>query len=86
VISGIVVLQATRRDTVASAWLRVLGTLIGAVISAIYLSFLPFNPFGLAVCIGITVLPCHSFRVPDHARLAAITVAVVMVVPWPSPR
>ena len=80
VISGIVVLQATRRDTVASAWLRVLGTLIGAVISAIYLLFLPFNPIGLAVTIGITMLVCYILQIPDHARLAAITVAVIMVV------
>jgi len=80
VISGIVVLQATRRDTVASAWLRVLGTLIGAAISAIYLLFLPFHPIGLAVTIGITMLVCYVFQIPDHARLAAITVAVIMVV------
>jgi uncharacterized membrane protein YccC len=80
VISGLVVLQATRRETVASAWLRVLGTLIGALVSAIYLLFLPFSPIGLAVSIGITVLLCHAWRVPDHARLASITVAVIMVV------
>jgi uncharacterized membrane protein YgaE (UPF0421/DUF939 family) len=80
VISGIVVLQATRRDTVALAWLRVLGTLIGATISTIYLLLLPFNPIGLAVTIGITMLVCYVFQIPDHARLAAITVAVIMVV------
>jgi uncharacterized membrane protein YgaE (UPF0421/DUF939 family) len=86
VISGIVVLQATRRDTVASAWLRVLGTLIGAIVSAIYLLFLPFSPIGLAISIGITILLCLLLRIPDHARLAAITVAVVMVVSLLHPR
>jgi uncharacterized membrane protein YccC len=80
VISGIVVLQATRRDTVASAGLRTLGTLIGSVISAIYLLLLPFHPIGLAVTIGITMLVCYVFQIPDHARLAAITVAVIMIV------
>jgi uncharacterized membrane protein YccC len=80
VISGIVVLQTTRRDTLATAWLRILGTLIGSLISAAYLSFLPFSPIGMAVSIGITILLCHACRVPDHARLAAITVAVIMVV------
>jgi uncharacterized membrane protein YgaE (UPF0421/DUF939 family) len=79
-ISGIVVLQATRRETWASAWLRVLGTFIGAIISAIYLFLLPFSPLGMAVTVGVTVLLCQFIGIPDHARLAALTVAVIMVI------
>src|SRR3974377_1139139 len=79
-ISGIVVLQATRRETWASAWLRVLGTFIGAIISSIYLSFLPFNPLGMALTVGVTVLLCQFIGIPDHARLAALTVAVIMLI------
>jgi uncharacterized membrane protein YccC len=78
-VSGIVVLQATRRTTWSSAWLRVLGTLIGSVIGAVYLSLLPFSAIGMAVCIFGTVLLCHAARIPDHARLAALTVAVIIV-------
>ncbi len=78
-ISSIVVLQASRHDTWSSALLRVIGTAIGAVISAAYLIVLPFNPFGIAVSIFVAVLLCHAIRVPDHARLAASTVAVVIV-------
>jgi uncharacterized membrane protein YgaE (UPF0421/DUF939 family) len=80
VISGIVVLQATRRQTWTAAGLRVLGSLIGAAISAAYLTFLPFTPLAMAALIGITVLLCQVIGVPDHARLAGITVAVIMVV------
>lgn len=80
VISAIVVLQATRQKTVASAWLRVLGTLIGATVSAVYLLFFPFHPVGLAVSIGLTMLLCEIFHLPDHARLASLTVAVIMIV------
>jgi uncharacterized membrane protein YgaE (UPF0421/DUF939 family) len=79
-ISGIVVLQATRRETQASAWLRVLGTFVGAVISGIYLLLLPFNPLGMALTIGVTVLLCQFIGIPDHARLAALTVALIMVI------
>ena len=79
-ISGIVVLQSTWRGTLSSAWLRVLGTLIGSIISAAYLSFLPFNPFGMAACIFATVLVCHALGIPGHAQLAAITVALIMVI------
>ena len=79
-ISGVVVLQSTWHSTLSSAWLRVLGTLIGSIISAAYLSFLPFNPFAMAACIFVTVLVCHAAGVPDHARLAAMTVALIMVI------
>ena len=79
-ISGILVLQATRGGTWSSAWIRVLGTLVGSIVSAVYLSWLPFSALGMAASIFVTVLLCHAARIPDHAaRLAALTVAVVMV-------
>jgi uncharacterized membrane protein YccC len=80
VISGIVVLQATRRQTWTAAGLRLLGSLIGALISGAYLSFLPFSYLAMAALIGSTMLLCQVIGVPDHARLAGITVAVIMVV------
>jgi uncharacterized membrane protein YccC len=78
-ISAVVVLQATRRATTDSAWRRLFGTLIGAVLSGVYLAILPFSLFGMAACIGATVLAGQATGAPDHARLAAITVAVIMV-------
>lgn len=78
-LSGIVVLQATRRTVWSSACLRVLGTLIGSIIGAAYLSLLPFSAIGMAVCIFGTVLLCHAARIPDHAGLATLTVAVIIV-------
>ena len=79
-ISGIVVLQVDWRGTLSSAWLRVLGTLVGAIVSALYLWFLPFDPLGMAGCIFATVLLCHAVGIPDPARLAAVTVALIMVI------
>jgi uncharacterized membrane protein YccC len=78
-VSGIVVLQATRRETWSSAWLRILGTVIGSIISAAYLTVLPFSAIGMAASMFATVLLCHAARIPDHARLASITVVVIMV-------
>ena len=34
----------------------------------------------MAVSVGLTVLLCQMVEVPDHGRLAAITVALVMVI------
>ena len=79
-ISGIVVLRETDRETWSSAWLRVIGTLVGAVISAVYLTFLPFSILGMGVAIGVTVLLCQFLGIPDNARLAALTVGVIMVI------
>lgn len=85
-ISAIVVSQLTRRDTAASASLRILGSAIGAVTSAVYLTLLPFHPLGMAAAIFITVLLCLAVNIPSHARLAAITVIVVMVTASLDPR
>ena len=84
-ISGLVVLQATRSNTWSSAWLRILGTLVGAIISAAYLSLLPFTALGMAASMLVTILLCHAARIPDHARLAALTVAVIMVLSSDNP-
>ena len=78
-ISAIVVTQASREETTSSASLRILGSAIGAITSAVYLTLLPFHPLGMAVAIFATVLICTTLKVPSHGRLAAITVIVVMV-------
>ena len=80
VVSAIVVLQATLEDTRGSALLRVLGTFIGATVAALYLVVFPFHPLGMAAAVGVTVLACQGLDVPDHARLAAVTVVIVLAV------
>ena len=80
VVSGILVLQATLEDTRGSAMLRVLGTFIGAAVAAIYLVLFRFHPLGMAMTVGVTVLVCQALRVPDHARLASVTVVIVLAV------
>ena len=77
-ISSLVVLQSSRRHTIKSSWRRVLGTLIGALLSGLYLSVLPFSIWGMVACVGVTVLIGEMAGAPDHARLAAITVVIVM--------
>jgi len=84
-VSGIVVLRATLEDTRGSAFLRILGTLIGAATAAAYLSVLPFSVPGMALCVGVTVLLCQAIGVPDHARLAAVTVVIILAVSVAAP-
>ena len=77
-ISSLVVLQSSRQHTINSSLRRVLGTLIGAVVSGYYLTVLPFSVWGMVACVGVTVLIGEAAGAPDHARLAAITVVIVM--------
>lgn len=78
-ISAIVVTQSSKQETTSSASLRVLGSAIGAITSAVYLTFMPFHPLGMALAIFATVLICREFQIQSHARLASITVMVIMV-------
>ena len=78
-LSAVVVTQLTRKEAMSSASLRILGSAIGALTSGLFLCVHPFDPFGMALAIFATVLICSAFNVPSHARLAAITVIVIMV-------
>jgi uncharacterized membrane protein YccC len=78
VVAGIVVLQATPHETVKASILRMVGTLVGAFTAAVYLYFFPYNVFGMAITVGVTVFLCMILRIPDNGRLAAITVVIVL--------
>ena len=80
VMSAIVVLQETRGETWSSAGLQIIGTLVGSIISAAYLSMLPFSALGMAASVFAAALLCFVLRIPEHARMAALAVGVVMVV------
>jgi uncharacterized membrane protein YgaE (UPF0421/DUF939 family) len=80
VITAIAVLQLTRGRTLKAAWMQLPGIAIGSAVSAAYLAVLPFGPEGLAAAILVTVLLCHAAGLADHARMAATTVAMMMVI------
>ena len=84
-ISGIIVTQDTRSQTITTAWFRVLGSLIGAVFSALYLIIFPFSIVGLGLLIGIVVFTCLLLRLPGHLRLAALTAGIVLIISAQNP-
>jgi uncharacterized membrane protein YgaE (UPF0421/DUF939 family) len=84
VISGLLVLQPTRRATWSTAWSQTLGTLAGSIVSALYLSLLPFSAIGMAVSVLATVLLCHAaLRLSEWCIGAAMALIAVLV--WPEP-
>ena len=80
VISGIIVIEGTARDTLHSAKIRIIGSLTGAIISGVYLFFFPFSLFGYGICIAFGVLMCYILRVQHSIKLTGITISVVLIV------
>jgi Predicted membrane protein len=79
-IAGLAALQSTADETWKATRGQLLGTFVGAVIAALYLSLQPFSPWGLAACVGATVFACRRWRFADNGRQAAVNVAVIMVI------
>lgn len=84
-ISAIVVTQDTHSATISTAWLRIFGSLIGAIFSALYLILFPFSIVGMGILIGVVVFTCVLLRMPGHLRLAALTAGVVLVISVQNP-
>ncbi|CAM3561852.1 FUSC family protein [Paraphotobacterium marinum] len=84
-ISAIVVLHDNRKATLHAAIIRGLGSLIGAVISGLFLSYFVASFWLLIPMIIITAFLCSLFKFEEGLRLALITVTVVFAVSLVSP-
>jgi hypothetical protein len=62
------------------------ATLVSFVLCLIYLAFLPFHAWALAVLVGASALAVMLLGRPGDAVTAGITTAVIMVVAAVSPR
>lgn len=80
VISGILVIESTRSQTMASAKRRLIGSLIGAILGGAYLYFVSFSVLGYAICVGLGALICHLLRLPEHIKLTGVTISIIMIV------
>lgn len=80
VVATVFVLKETLSKSIATGVLRMIATVISAVICSIYFLFLPFNPVGMPVLIALGYLACIAFGRPDVAVTTGITTTVIMVV------
>lgn len=79
--SAIVVLQ--KEDLKGSfriAWLRVVGTFIGAVMAICYLLLFPFSVLGMVIAVFVLDLICMLLGVPDNGKMAAVTLVIILIV------
>jgi uncharacterized membrane protein YccC len=86
VIATIFVIRDGYRQSVAAAASRMAATLVSFLVCLIYLLFLPFHPWALAVLIGASALIVRVIGRPEDAITAAITTTVVIVVAAVSPQ
>jgi uncharacterized membrane protein YgaE (UPF0421/DUF939 family) len=68
------------RSSLKVGWLRLLGTLIGAVLAYVYLMFFEFNIGGMALAVVVLSLVCMALGIPDGGKIATITLIIVLIV------
>jgi uncharacterized membrane protein YccC len=86
VIATIFVLRDSFGKSVAAAVSRMAATSVSFVLCLIYLAFLPFHAWALAVLVGTSALVVILLGRPGDAITAGITTAVIMVVVAVSPQ
>jgi uncharacterized membrane protein YccC len=79
VIATIFVFRDSYERSVTAAVSRIAATGVSFALCLVYLVFLPFRMWALAVLIGASALAATLLRRPGDAITAAITTAVVMV-------
>ena len=80
VISGVFVMADSQSHAIKTAMSRIRSSLVGCLISGVYLYFFSFSMLGFASCIVIGVLLCHLLRVPEDIKTVSITICVVIIV------
>jgi uncharacterized membrane protein YccC len=86
VLATIFVLRDSFGKSVAAAVSRMSATSVSFVLCLIYLAFLPFHAWALAVLVGASALAVMLLGRPGDAVTAGITTAVIMVVAAVSPQ
>ncbi len=80
VISTILVIQATNQEAFSAAWLRILGSLIGAILAGILVGAFSYHLWVFSVGIFISVIICALAKLNNAMRLSCITFAIILVI------
>ena len=79
VMSSVVVMQADAKATISASWMRIAGTLVGALVGGLFLAFLGYHVWSFGIAMALVVLICALLKMESY-RIAAVTVAVVMLI------
>jgi hypothetical protein len=78
VIATIFVSRTTYQQSLAAGVSRIAATLVSFAFCLVYLVFLPFHPWALALLIGLSALAMMLLGRPSDAGVAAITTAILI--------
>jgi uncharacterized membrane protein YccC len=85
-VATVFVFRDAYQQSLTNAVLRMTATLLSFALCLVYLAFLPFHPWGMALLIGIGAIIAILTGHQDAVVTTGITTAVVMVVAALSPR
>jgi len=80
-ISAMIVMQANLGAAVKQSWIRLAATAVGAAVSIPFVAYFGQNLVAFGVAVFVTVLLCTVLHLQDGLRLAAVTIAIIMLVP-----
>jgi uncharacterized membrane protein YgaE (UPF0421/DUF939 family) len=86
VISAVFVVKNNRERSLSAAISRLVSTCASFALCLVYLLFLPANPLGMAILIGIGALLMMWAGRRDEINLVAVTTAVILIVAAENPR
>jgi uncharacterized membrane protein YccC len=85
-VATVFVFRDAYQQSLTNAVLRMTATLLSFALCLVYLAFLPFHPWGMALLIGIGAIIAILTGHQDAVVTTGITTAVVMVAAALSPR
>jgi uncharacterized membrane protein YccC len=85
VIATVFLFRDSYNKSLVAATSRMSATLVSFILCLAYLAFLPVNPVGLAILVGLSVLIAALIGRPEDEITTGITTTVVLVVAKLSP-
>jgi hypothetical protein len=80
-ISAMIVMQINLGAAVKQSWIRFAATAVGAGVSIPFMAVPGQKLFVFGVAVFVTVVLCTILHLEDGIRLAAVTIAIIMLVP-----
>ena len=78
-ISAVIIEHVDYKEMLKNAQVRVLGTLVGALISWLGFDFMGYHYWSFFICMALSVMICALCRLSVY-RLCCITVAIIFTV------
>ena len=80
-ISAMIVMQTNLGAAIKQSWIRLAATAVGAAVSIPFMAFAGQNLMAFGVAVFVTIVLCTILHLADGLRLAAVTIAIIMLVP-----